>query len=153
MQEPKQEHEWLYLSGLSPCWSVTVTLTFNLLLSLQCAIRTALLSGSWMWAVWRSGAMSPLLVPRVGSMFWSCHRVFCRPFSIEPTDGILNVGESMQLEVDFEPQTVGNHNGKLIVTYDTGMLLSLPFNFSSTEEERANRKTRKLRCIVVAETG
>lgn len=78
--------------------------------------------------------------------------MFCRPFSIEPTDGILNVGESMQLEVDFEPQTVGNHNGKLIVTYDTGMLRSLPFNFRSTEEERASRKTRKLRCVLVAQT-
>lgn len=78
--------------------------------------------------------------------------MFCRPFSIEPTDGILNVGESMQLEVDFEPQTVGNHNGKLIVTYDTGMLLSLPFNFRSAEEERASRKTRKLRCVLVAQT-
>lgn len=31
----------------------------------------------------------------------------------------------MQLEVDFEPQTVGSHNGKLIVTYDTGMLRSV----------------------------
>ncbi|XP_051024710.1 hydrocephalus-inducing protein homolog [Acomys russatus] len=46
-----------------------------------------------------------------------------RPFSIEPTDGILNVGESMQLEVDFEPQSVGNHKEKLIVTYDTGEMV------------------------------
>lgn len=27
----------------------------------------------------------------------------------------------MQLEVDFEPQTVGNHSKRLIVYYDTGM--------------------------------
>ncbi|XP_021488188.2 hydrocephalus-inducing protein homolog [Meriones unguiculatus] len=43
-----------------------------------------------------------------------------RPFSIEPTVAILNVGESMQLEVDYEPQTVGDHSEKLIVDYDTG---------------------------------
>ena len=27
----------------------------------------------------------------------------------------------MQLEVDFEPQTVGDHSERLIVPYDTGM--------------------------------
>ncbi|XP_042823900.1 hydrocephalus-inducing protein homolog isoform X5 [Panthera tigris] len=43
-----------------------------------------------------------------------------RPFSVEPPVGTLNVGESMQLEVDFEPQTVGNHSKRLIVHYDTG---------------------------------
>lgn len=47
--------------------------------------------------------------------------VHCRPFSVEPSFGTLNVGESMQLEVDFEPQTVGNHSKRLIVYYDTGM--------------------------------
>lgn len=31
----------------------------------------------------------------------------------------------MQLEVDFEPQTVGNHSKRLIVHYDTGMHYSL----------------------------
>ena len=31
----------------------------------------------------------------------------------------------MQLEVDFEPQTVGNHSERLIVNYDTGMHYSL----------------------------
>lgn len=40
---------------------------------------------------------------------------------MEPSVGTLTVGESMQLEVDFEPQTVGDHNKRLIVYYDTGM--------------------------------
>lgn len=31
----------------------------------------------------------------------------------------------MQLKVDFEPQTVGNHSERLIVHYDTGMHYSL----------------------------
>lgn len=51
--------------------------------------------------------------------------VCCRPFSVEPSVGTLSVGESMQLEVDFEPQTVGNHSKRLIVYYDTGMHYSL----------------------------
>ncbi|XP_039769505.1 hydrocephalus-inducing protein homolog isoform X2 [Ornithorhynchus anatinus] len=42
------------------------------------------------------------------------------PFSAEPSDGILQVGESMQLTVEFEPQHVGNHHENLIVHYDTG---------------------------------
>lgn len=31
----------------------------------------------------------------------------------------------MQLEVEFKPQTVGNHSQRLIVYYDTGMHYSL----------------------------
>ena len=49
----------------------------------------------------------------------------CRPFSVEPSVGTLSVGESVQLEVNFEPQTVGNHSKRLIVYYDTGMHYSL----------------------------
>lgn len=48
-----------------------------------------------------------------------------RPFSVEPTVATLDVGESMQLEVEFEPQSVGNHSERLLVYYDTGMLYSL----------------------------
>lgn len=54
-----------------------------------------------------------------------CRPVCCRPFSVEPSAGTLNVGESMQLEVEFEPQTVGSHSKRLIVHYDTGMHYSL----------------------------
>ncbi|XP_008833211.1 hydrocephalus-inducing protein homolog [Nannospalax galili] len=61
-----------------------------------------------------------LLVRNIGNKDAVFHLKTCRPFSIKPTDGILNIGESMQLEVDFEPQSVGNHDGRLIVSYDTG---------------------------------
>lgn len=44
----------------------------------------------------------------------------------------------MQLEVDFEPQTVGNHSERLIVHYDTGMPLF--FGKSSTCYERLDGK-------------
>ncbi|ERE78886.1 hydrocephalus-inducing protein [Cricetulus griseus] len=64
-----------------------------------------------------------LLVQNIGNKDSVFHLKTRRPFSVEPTSGILNVGESMQLEVDFEPQSVGNHNGKLIVTYDTGEMV------------------------------
>lgn len=67
-----------------------------------------------------------------------CLLVCCRPFSVEPSVGTLNVGESMQLEVDFEPQTVGNHSERLIVHYDTGMPLF--FGKSSTCYERLDGK-------------
>uniref|UniRef100_A0A8C0I401 Abnormal spindle-like microcephaly-associated protein ASH domain-containing protein n=1 Tax=Balaenoptera musculus TaxID=9771 RepID=A0A8C0I401_BALMU len=61
-----------------------------------------------------------LLVRNIGNKDAVFHIKTHRPFSVEPSVGTLNVGESMQLEVDFEPQTVGNHSEKLIVYYDTG---------------------------------
>ncbi|XP_070307131.1 hydrocephalus-inducing protein homolog isoform X1 [Odocoileus virginianus] len=61
-----------------------------------------------------------LLVRNIGNKGSVFHIKTHRPFSVEPSVGTLNVGESMQLEVDFEPQTVGNHSERLIVHYDTG---------------------------------
>ncbi|EDL92535.1 rCG51388, partial [Rattus norvegicus] len=64
-----------------------------------------------------------LLVRNIGNKDSMFHLKTRSPYSVEPTGGILNVGESMQLEVNFEPQTVGNHSGKLIVIYDTGEMV------------------------------
>ncbi|XP_015443273.1 hydrocephalus-inducing protein homolog isoform X1 [Pteropus alecto] len=61
-----------------------------------------------------------LLVRNIGNKDAVFHIKTYRPFSVEPSFGTLNVGESMQLEVDFEPKTVGNHSKRLIVYYDTG---------------------------------
>ncbi|KAM5208569.1 hydrocephalus-inducing protein homolog isoform 3-T4 [Hipposideros larvatus] len=61
-----------------------------------------------------------LLVRNIGNRDAVFHITTCKPFSVEPSVGTLSVGESMQLEVDFEPQTVGNHSKRLIVHYDTG---------------------------------
>ncbi|XP_054435188.1 hydrocephalus-inducing protein homolog [Pteronotus mesoamericanus] len=68
-----------------------------------------------------------LLVRNIGNKDAVFHITTYRPFSVEPTVGTLTVGESMQLEVDFKPQTVGNHSKRLIVYYDTGekMFVSL----------------------------
>nr|KAF6318524.1 HYDIN axonemal central pair apparatus protein [Pipistrellus kuhlii] len=68
-----------------------------------------------------------LLVRNIGNRDAMFHITTYKPFSVEPSVGTLTVGESMQLEVDFEPQTVGNHGKRLIVYYDTGerMFVSL----------------------------
>ena len=42
------------------------------------------------------------------------------PFTVEPMEGSLGVGEYMQLNVDFEPKKVGDHTGNLTVSYNTG---------------------------------
>ncbi|XP_042636791.1 hydrocephalus-inducing protein homolog [Orycteropus afer afer] len=61
-----------------------------------------------------------LLVRNIGNKDAVFHLKTHRPFSVEPSVGTLHVGETMQLEVEFEPQTVGNHSERLIVCYDTG---------------------------------
>ncbi|XP_021112384.1 hydrocephalus-inducing protein homolog isoform X3 [Heterocephalus glaber] len=61
-----------------------------------------------------------LLIQNIGNKDAVFHIKTHRPFSVEPTDGTLNAGESMQLEVNFEPQSVGDHSERLIVCYDTG---------------------------------
>ncbi|KAM9351908.1 hydrocephalus-inducing protein homolog [Symphorus nematophorus] len=43
-----------------------------------------------------------------------------RPFSVMPSSGTLDAGESMQVTVDFNPMTVGDHSQDLIVHYHTG---------------------------------
>ncbi|XP_010642750.1 hydrocephalus-inducing protein homolog isoform X4 [Fukomys damarensis] len=61
-----------------------------------------------------------LLIRNIGNKDAVFHIKTRRPFSVEPTDGTLNAGESMQLEVNFEPQSMGDHSERLIVCYDTG---------------------------------
>ena len=46
--------------------------------------------------------------------------VFASPFTVEPTEGSLSVGEYMQLNVNFIPKKVGDYKGTLIVHYNTG---------------------------------
>ncbi|XP_040894088.1 hydrocephalus-inducing protein homolog [Toxotes jaculatrix] len=43
-----------------------------------------------------------------------------RPFSVTPTSGTLDVGESMQVTVDFHPTTIGDHSQDLLLHYHTG---------------------------------
>lgn len=43
-----------------------------------------------------------------------------RPFSVTPTCGTLDVGESMQVIVSFNPETMGDHIENLILHYHSG---------------------------------
>ncbi|XP_034542457.1 hydrocephalus-inducing protein homolog isoform X2 [Notolabrus celidotus] len=43
-----------------------------------------------------------------------------RPFSVTPSAGTLDVGEGMQVTVDFNPMTVGEHSQDLLLHYHTG---------------------------------
>ena len=43
-----------------------------------------------------------------------------RPYSVHPDCGILAVNESLQVEVKFKPNTVGDHSEDLVISYDTG---------------------------------
>uniref|UniRef100_A0A665UR31 HYDIN/VesB/CFA65-like Ig-like domain-containing protein n=1 Tax=Echeneis naucrates TaxID=173247 RepID=A0A665UR31_ECHNA len=43
-----------------------------------------------------------------------------RPFTVTPSSGTLDVGESMQVTVDFHPMTVGDHHQDLLLHYHTG---------------------------------
>ncbi|XP_074055255.1 hydrocephalus-inducing protein homolog isoform X3 [Macrotis lagotis] len=61
-----------------------------------------------------------LLVRNIGNREAVFHIHIGSPFSIEPSVGTVNVGDTMQLAVDFEPLTLGDHGSKLIVNYDTG---------------------------------
>ncbi|XP_047451812.1 hydrocephalus-inducing protein homolog [Mugil cephalus] len=56
-----------------------------------------------------------------------------RPFSVTPSSGTLDVGESMQVTVVFSPMTVGDHMQDLLLHYHTGedVYISL---FGSCEE-------------------
>nr|XP_057932234.1 hydrocephalus-inducing protein homolog isoform X2 [Doryrhamphus excisus] len=42
------------------------------------------------------------------------------PFSVTPSCGSLDVGESMQVTVAFNPMTLGDHRQDLLLHYDTG---------------------------------
>ncbi|KAF3689156.1 Hydrocephalus-inducing protein Hy-3 [Channa argus] len=43
-----------------------------------------------------------------------------KPFSVTPSSGTLDVGESLQVTVDFHPMTVGDHTQDLLLHYHTG---------------------------------
>lgn len=43
-----------------------------------------------------------------------------RPFSVTPSSGTLDVGESMQVTVLFQPKAVGDHQQDLLLHYNTG---------------------------------
>lgn len=43
-----------------------------------------------------------------------------RPFAVNPVSGVIPVDEMLQVSVEFQPVTVGEHVGEMIVHYDSG---------------------------------
>ncbi|XP_044126636.1 hydrocephalus-inducing protein homolog [Bufo gargarizans] len=43
-----------------------------------------------------------------------------RPFHVEPVSGTLDVGNSMQVILEYQPTEVGDHKQELLIQYDTG---------------------------------
>ena len=44
------------------------------------------------------------------------------PFFVTPDSGRLNIGESMQIHVDFKALQTGDHASHMILQYETGIL-------------------------------
>ncbi|XP_029009061.1 hydrocephalus-inducing protein homolog isoform X2 [Betta splendens] len=43
-----------------------------------------------------------------------------KPFSVTPSSGTLDVGESLQVTVEFHPMTIGDHSQDMLLHYHTG---------------------------------
>jgi hydrocephalus-inducing protein len=44
-----------------------------------------------------------------------------RPFLVSPENGLLPVGESMQVTIEFQPTINGEIKDELAIIYDTGL--------------------------------
>ncbi|XP_075045519.1 hydrocephalus-inducing protein homolog [Mixophyes fleayi] len=60
-----------------------------------------------------------LLVRNIGNRAARFQLLTQRPFSVEPVSGTLDVGDSMQVMLEFQPMEVGDHKQDLIIHYDT----------------------------------
>lgn len=45
-----------------------------------------------------------------------------RPFAVDPVSSVIPVNGMLQVSVEFQPLTVGEHVGQVIVHYDSGRL-------------------------------
>ncbi|XP_077372587.1 hydrocephalus-inducing protein homolog [Festucalex cinctus] len=59
------------------------------------------------------------------------------PFSVTPSSGTLDIGESMQVTVAFNPMTAGDHRQDLLLHYDTGEEVHISLH-GSCEELKLN---------------
>ncbi|XP_062403912.1 hydrocephalus-inducing protein homolog [Sardina pilchardus] len=65
-------------------------------------------------------AQRTLLVRNIGNCEARFQLSTCSPFSVDPPQGTLGVGESMQITVDFVPKITGDHTQELLLHYHTG---------------------------------
>uniref|UniRef100_A0A671PFL8 HYDIN/VesB/CFA65-like Ig-like domain-containing protein n=1 Tax=Sinocyclocheilus anshuiensis TaxID=1608454 RepID=A0A671PFL8_9TELE len=61
-----------------------------------------------------------LLVRNIGKCEAKFKLSTCSPFSVEPSIGTLDVGQSMQVTVEFLPKTTGDHSQDLLLHYYSG---------------------------------
>nr|XP_055030475.1 hydrocephalus-inducing protein homolog [Misgurnus anguillicaudatus] len=57
----------------------------------------------------------------------------CSPFSVEPSVGTLDVGQSMQVTVQFLPKTTGDHSQDLLLHYHSGEVIQISLYGESTD--------------------
>ncbi|XP_066439738.1 hydrocephalus-inducing protein homolog isoform X2 [Eleutherodactylus coqui] len=60
-----------------------------------------------------------LLVRNIGNREARFQLLTQRPFCVEPVSGTLDVGNSMQVVLEFQPLEVGDHTQELLIHYDT----------------------------------
>uniref|UniRef100_A0A671M7Q3 HYDIN/VesB/CFA65-like Ig-like domain-containing protein n=1 Tax=Sinocyclocheilus anshuiensis TaxID=1608454 RepID=A0A671M7Q3_9TELE len=65
-------------------------------------------------------SQSTLLVRNIGNCEAKFQLSTCSPFSVEPSIGTLDVGQSMQVTVEFLPKTTGDHSQVLLLHYHSG---------------------------------
>ncbi|XP_073706753.1 hydrocephalus-inducing protein homolog [Garra rufa] len=68
----------------------------------------------------KSLSQRTLLVRNIGNCEAKFQLSTCSPFSVEPSVGTLDVGQSMQVTVEFLPKTTGDHNQLLLLHYHSG---------------------------------
>ncbi|XP_073461747.1 hydrocephalus-inducing protein homolog [Aquarana catesbeiana] len=74
-----------------------------------------------------------LLVRNIGNR-QACFQLLTeRPFSVEPLSGTLDIGDSMQVTVEFQPLEVGDHKKFLLIHYDTGEHICVSLHGAATD--------------------
>ncbi|XP_038004429.1 hydrocephalus-inducing protein homolog, partial [Motacilla alba alba] len=68
----------------------------------------------------KSSSQKTLLIRNVGNREARFQLSTQSLFSVIPAMGTLDVGDSMQVDVEFQPLKTGDHSGSLVVHYDTG---------------------------------
>lgn len=62
--------------------------------------------------------------------------ITCSPgFCASPTRGLINAHEYIQLGVKFVSDIVGDHRGRLVLTYETGERLTVNLEASTYESD------------------
>ncbi|XP_051512768.1 hydrocephalus-inducing protein homolog [Myxocyprinus asiaticus] len=74
-----------------------------------------------------------LLVRNIGNCEAKFQLRTCNPFSVQPSIGTLDVGQSMQVTVEFLPKTTGDHSQDLLLHYHSGEDIHICLSGDSTD--------------------